>query len=193
MPNISSVCVFCGASAPRRELYDKAMCDLADGLVERDMALVYGGGRVGLMGTVAERVMAGNGRVIGVIPHQLQRRELAFHGLTELHVVDSMHERKRLMYDKSDAFACLPGGFGTLDEVMEILTWKQLGIHDKPVVFVNIDGYYDHMRDLFDRMVDEGLLKGEYVPLYHFVDDVAGLFEYLSTYTPHKTGLMPWA
>lgn len=193
MPNIHNVCVFCGASTPQRELFDKAMVELADGLVERQMGLVYGGGRVGLMGTVANRVMEQGGRVIGVIPHQLQRREVAYHGLTELHVVDSMHERKRLMYDKSDAFACLPGGFGTMDEVMEILTWKQLGIHDKPIVFVNVDGYYEHMRGLFDRMIDEGLLKSEYVPLYHFVDDIPALFEYLEAYTPHKAGIMPWA
>jgi hypothetical protein len=87
----------------------------------------------------------------------------------------------------------MPGGFGTLDEVMEILTWKQLGIHDKPIVFVNIDGYWEPMRAQFDRMIDEGLLKGEYVPLYHFVDDIPGLFAYLESYTPHKSGIMPWA
>ncbi|MNS59522.1 LOG family protein YvdD [compost metagenome] len=97
------------------------------------------------------------------------------------------------MYDRSDAFACLPGGFGTMDEVMEILTWKQLGIHDKPVVFVNVNGYYDHMRSLFERMIEDGLLKPEYVQLYHFVDDVDGLFAYLEGYTPQKEGVMRWA
>jgi uncharacterized protein (TIGR00730 family) len=193
MLNIPSVCVFCGASTPKRGHFQDAMHELADGLVARDWALVYGGGKVGLMGTVSERVMAKGGRVIGVIPHQLQRREVAHLGLTELHVVDTMHERKQIMYEKSGAFACLPGGFGTMDEVMEILTWKQLGIHDKPVVFVNVDGFYDAIRVQFDRMIEEGLLKSEYVPLYHFVDDVESLFAYLEGYTPHKAGIMPWA
>lgn len=193
MSNIHSVCVFCGASTPHKPLYEAAMRELGDGLAEREMALVYGGGRVGLMGAVAEQVLNAGGRVIGVIPHQLERREVAHLGLTELIVVDSMHERKRIMYDRSDAFACLPGGFGTLDEVMEILTWKQLGIHDKPIVFVNIDGYWDHMRQLLERMTEEGLLKPEYVPLYHFIDDMDQLFAYLESYVPLKAGIMPWA
>ena len=193
MSNIHSVCVFCGASTPKKPVYEAAMRQLGDSLVANDMALVYGGGRVGLMGAVAEQVLTQGGRVIGVIPHQLERREVAHLGLTELVVVDSMHERKRIMYDRSDAFACLPGGFGTMDEVMEILTWKQLGIHDKPIVFVNVDGYYEHLRLMLERMTEDGLLKTEYVPLYHFVDDVEGLFAYLQKYTPHKAGIMPWA
>lgn len=193
MSNIHSVCVFCGASTPKKPVYEAAMRQLGDSLVANDMALVYGGGRVGLMGAVAEQVLTQGGRVIGVIPHQLERREVAHLGLTELVVVDSMHERKRIMYDRSDAFACLPGGFGTMDEVMEILTWKQLGIHDKPIVFVNIDGYYEHLRLMLARMTEDGLLKEEYVPLYHFVNDVDELFAYLQTYTPTKAGIMPWA
>jgi uncharacterized protein (TIGR00730 family) len=193
MSNIHSVCVFCGASTPNKPIYEAAMRQLGDSLVANDMALVYGGGRVGLMGAVAEQVIEKGGRVIGVIPHQLQRREVAHLGVTELIVVDSMHERKRIMYDRSDAFACLPGGFGTMDEVMEILTWKQLGIHDKPIVFVNVDGYYEHLRLMLERMTEDGLLKAEYVPLYHFVNDVDELFAYLQAYTPHKAGIMPWA
>jgi uncharacterized protein (TIGR00730 family) len=193
MSNIHSVCVFCGASTPKKPIYEAAMRQLGDSLVANDMALVYGGGRVGLMGAVAEQVLEKGGRVIGVIPHQLERREVAHLGLTELVVVDSMHERKRIMYDRSDAFACLPGGFGTMDEVMEILTWKQLGIHDKPIVFVNVDGYYEHLRLMLERMTEDGLLKAEYVPLYHFVDDVDELFAYLQDYAPHKAGIMPWA
>lgn len=193
MSNIHSVCVFCGASTPKKPIYEAAMRQLGDELVANEMALVYGGGRVGLMGAVAEQVLTQGGRVIGVIPHQLERREVAHLGLTELVVVDSMHERKRIMYDRSDAFACLPGGFGTMDEVMEILTWKQLGIHDKPIVFVNVDGYYEHLRLMLERMTEDGLLKAEYVPLYHFVNDVDELFAYLKAYTPHKAGIMPWA
>lgn len=193
MPQIQSLCVFCGASTPKNPLYEQAMFDLAAGMAKRGIDLVYGGGRVGLMGAVAEGVINGGGKVIGVIPHQLERREVAHLGVAELVVVDTMHERKAIMYDRSDAFACLPGGFGTMDEVMEILTWKQLGIHAKPVVFVNVNGYYDHMRGMFDRMIEDGLLKSDYVPLYHFVDDVEGLFAYLEGYTPHEAGIMRWA
>lgn len=193
MDNYQYLCIFCGASTPKRANYISAMEALTDEMVKRDLGLVYGGGRVGLMGVAAQRVMNGGGRVIGVIPHQLQRREVAFDGVTELHVVDTMHERKAIMYEKSDAFLIFPGGFGTLDEAMEILTWKQLGIHDKPVIFVNIEGYYDGLRVFFERSIEDGLLKSEYVPLYHFVDSVEGVFAYLDSYTPNHPGIMKWA
>jgi hypothetical protein len=193
MEKINTLCVFCGASTPTHTAHADAILNLADRMLQRGIGLVYGGGRVGLMGAVAERVMAGGGRVIGVIPHQLQRREVAFDELTELHVVDSMHERKAIMYERSDAFVIFPGGFGTLDEAMEILTWKQLGIHDKPIIFANIDGYYDHLKGFFERSIADGLLKREYVPLYHFSDSVEAIFAYLETYTPHHADIMRWA
>lgn len=193
MRTLNHICVFCGASTPNVEIYRREIEHLADEMVARDIGLVYGGGSVGLMGAVADRVLLGGGRVIGVIPHQMQARELAHHGLTELLMVDSMHERKRLMYDRSDAFVVFPGGFGTLDEAMEILTWKQLAIHDKPVVFVNINGYFDHLRAWVDRSIQDGLVQSRYIPLFHFVDDVPALFEYLSRYEPHQLGLKPWA
>jgi uncharacterized protein (TIGR00730 family) len=193
MRQLRNLCVFCGASSPSDERYAREMHALGDEMLARKIGLVYGGGRVGLMGVVAEKVLFGGGFVLGVIPHQLQRREVAHLGVSELIVVDSMHERKAIMYDRSDAFIVMPGGFGTLDEAMEILTWKQLGIHDKPIVFVNVAGYYDGLEAFFRRAIVDGLLKAEYAPLYHFVDGVAGLFAYLDGYEPAKTGIMPWA
>jgi uncharacterized protein (TIGR00730 family) len=166
---------------------------LGDEMLARKLGLVYGGGRVGLMGVVAEKVLFGGGEVVGVIPHQLQRREVAHLGVTELLVVGSMHERKAIMYERSDAFVVMPGGFGTLDEAMEILTWKQLGIHDKPVVFVNVGGYYDGLAVFFERAIADGLLKSVYAPLYKFVDSVPALFTYLDGYEPSSSGIAPWA
>jgi uncharacterized protein (TIGR00730 family) len=193
MQKLKNLCVFCGASMPGRELFSEVTQALADEMVKRDIGLVYGGGRVGLMGLIADGVMEQGGRSIGVIPEQLQRRELAHDGLSELHVVATMHERKQLMYDSSDAFVSLPGGFGTLDETMEILTWKQLGLHDKPVVLLNVDGYYDALESFFARATDEGLLKGEYTPLVHFAKDIPGLFAYLDTYDAAITQSKSWA
>jgi uncharacterized protein (TIGR00730 family) len=187
------LCVFCGASDPSRASLTTAIEALADGMLARNWGLVYGGGRVGLMGRVADRVMAGGGRVLGVIPHQLTARELAHQGLTELIEVDSMHARKSIMYDQSDAFVAFPGGFGTLDEVMEILTWKQLGIHNKPIVFANIEGYFDGMRTFFDRATADGLLKAEYLPLFHFADDVPALLAYLEAQPSSGAKAMTWA
>lgn len=193
MPDLKTLCVFCGASSPSDERYKLAMHELADEMLRRGLGLAYGGGRVGLMGVVAERVLFGGGHVLGVIPTQLQRREVAHLGVSELIVVETMHERKAIMYDRSDAFIIMPGGFGTLDEAMEILTWKQLGIHDKPIVFVNVAGYYDGIRTFFQRAVEEGLLKAEYFPLFHFVASVPELFTYLDGYVPHREGIAPWA
>ncbi len=193
MRDLKTLCVFCGASSPTNALYTQAMHALAEEMLRRTIGLVYGGGRVGLMGVVAEQVLFGGGHVLGVIPHQLQRREVAHLGVSELIVVDTMHERKAIMYERADAFIIMPGGFGTLDEAMEILTWKQLGIHDKPIVFVNVAGYYDGIKAFFHRAVEEGLLKAEYFPLFHFVDDVAGLFTYLDGYEPSQKSITPWA
>jgi uncharacterized protein (TIGR00730 family) len=159
MVAISSVCVFCGSSTPR----DPRFADLARALgtlvAERGMGLVYGGGRVGLMGTVADAALAAGGRVTGVIPTGLFSLEVAHTGLTQLHEVGSMHERKRLMYDLSDAFIALPGGLGTLEELAEVTTWSQLGLHAKPVALLDVDGFWDPLVAQLDRMVSVGLLK----------------------------------
>lgn len=193
MTTIRNVCVFCGASQPLEAHYGAAMEAFADTLAQREIGLVYGGGSVGLMGQIADRMLARGGRVLGVIPHQLQRRELAHQSVTELVLVETMHERKAIMYDRSDAFVIFPGGFGTLDEAMEILTWKQLGIHDKPIVFANLHGYFDGLGQLFERAAKDGLLQTKYLPLYHFAPDVAGIFAYLESYAPGYDGIRSWA
>jgi uncharacterized protein (TIGR00730 family) len=154
----SRVGVFCGSQSGGDARYIEAAILTATVLVERGMGVVYGGGRVGLMGVLADTALAAGGEVIGVIPQALSGREIAHDGLTELHVVDSMHERKALMADLSDAFIALPGGYGTMDEFCEILTWAQLRIHNKPVGLLNAFGYYDDLIALFDHMVREGFV-----------------------------------
>ena len=139
------VCVFCGASAGNDPRYAAAASDLGRALAAQSIELVTGGGKVGLMGVVADASLAAGGRVIGIIPRFLEEREVAHRGLTELHVVESLHERKALMHQLSDGFIVLPGGFGTLDELMESVTWAQLGLHGKPIGIVNVAGYFDEL------------------------------------------------
>ena len=139
------VCVFCGASAGNDPRYAAAAADLGRALAARSIELVTGGGKVGLMGVVADATLGAGGRVIGVIPRFLEEREVAHRGLSELHVVESLHERKALMHELSDGFIVLPGGFGTLDELMETVTWAQLGLHSKPIGIVNVAGYFDDL------------------------------------------------
>jgi uncharacterized protein (TIGR00730 family) len=153
------ICVYCGSSDGLRPEYRTAAAELGAAMARAGIGLVYGGARVGLMGAVADAVLAGGGRVVGWIPHQLAKREVAHTGLTELHVVDSMHERKHGMAARADAFLALPGGYGTLDELCEILGWAQLGLHAKPVVLLNQNGYYDPLLAMLDRAVAEGFLK----------------------------------
>jgi uncharacterized protein (TIGR00730 family) len=154
-----SVCVYCGSSMGRLGLYAAAARDVAKALVDRDMRLVYGGASVGIMGTVADEVLRLGGQAIGVIPESLARREVAHRSLTELHVTQTMHERKMLMATLSDAFIALPGGIGTLEEIFEIWTWAQLGIHDKPCGLLNVNGYFDPLISFLDRAVTEQFVK----------------------------------
>lgn len=150
---MKNVCVFCGSRVGRGEVFAQSASEIGRKLAQRDIGVVYGGGHVGLMGVLADAALAAGGRVIGVIPQALADREVAHHGLTELHVVKSMHERKALMADLSDAFIALPGGYGTLDELCEIITWAQLGIHNRPIGLLNVDGYYDQLLALFEGAV----------------------------------------
>lgn len=150
--------MFCGAHAGNASHYAEIAADAARSAVERGLGIVYGGGRVGLMGVIADAALAAGGEVIGVIPEALATKEVAHGGVTQLHVVSTMHERKALMADLSDAFIALPGGFGTMDEFCEILTWAQLRIHSKPVGLLNVNGYYDELLALFDKMVREGFV-----------------------------------
>lgn len=141
-------------------------------LADADCGLVYGGGRVGLMGLIADSTLDNGGEVVGIIPHHIESREIEHTELTELHVVDSMHERKQMMVDRSDAFVVLAGGIGTLDETCEIITWRQLAIHDKPIVICNINGYWDSFVSMIDNIIDQGFMREEDRRIFQVVDNV---------------------
>jgi uncharacterized protein (TIGR00730 family) len=175
MQNIRRLCVYCGSTGAVDERYREAARELGAGLATAGIGLVYGGGRVGLMGLLADAVLAAGGEVTGIIPSRLRDAELAHHGVTELVVVDSMHERKRLMAEKADAFAILPGGVGTLDEMFEILSWRQLELHNKPIFLVDIGGYWRPLRVLLDHIVAHGFARPETRGLLRVVPTVAAL------------------
>ena len=153
------LCVFCGSRGGEDPRFAQAAIELGTRLAQRGIGLVYGGGRVGLMGLLADAARAAGGEVIGVIPQALADREVAHSGLSELRVVDSMHERKALMAELSDGFIALPGGFGTLEELCEVITWSQLGIHRKPCGILNVAGYFDHLIGMFDYAVAQGFIS----------------------------------
>ena len=155
---MSRICVFCGSHEGNDPSYAQIARKAAEAIVAAGYGVVYGGGGIGLMRIVADAALEAGGEVIGVIPHALARTEQAHQGLTKLHVVETMHERKALMEDLSDAFVALPGGYGTMDEFCEVLTWRQLRIHDKPIGLLNYRGYYDALLALFDSMVREGFI-----------------------------------
>ena len=158
---MKAVCVYCGSNAGNKPAYAERAAALGTRLAQERLALVYGGGNVGLMGIVADAALAAGGEVIGVIPEQLVGWEVAHRGLTRLEVVANMHERKARMFDLSDAFVALPGGFGTLDEMFEMLTWRQLGLGDKPCAFLDVDGFFAPLVAMMDRMVDERFLHAD--------------------------------
>ncbi|MBL8896521.1 MAG: TIGR00730 family Rossman fold protein [Planctomycetes bacterium] len=176
-----AVCVFCGSSAGAQPVYRSTAIELGRELVARDLTLVYGGGNVGLMGIVADAVLEAGGRAIGVIPRALLEREVGHRGLTELHVVRSMHERKALMAEKADAFLALPGGFGTFEELCEVITWAQLGIHAKPCGVLNVAGYYDPLLALFERAVDERFVRAEHREIVRVAAAPAAILDELAT------------
>lgn len=184
MKNISTVCVYLGSSGRCDETYKKAAHDFGQLMAKAGLTLVYGGGRVGLMGILAESVMQAGGKVIGIIPQHISRRELSHDGLTELHVVDSMHTRKQMMVDKSDAFVVLPGGIGTLDELCEIMTWRQLGMHDKPIVIANIGGYWTPFMAMIDAVIAGKFMREEDRGLITSVSDIADVIKALTQATP---------
>jgi uncharacterized protein (TIGR00730 family) len=177
-----ALCVFCGASFGRRPAYRLAAQRLGELLALRGITLVYGGGNVGLMGALADACLAGAGRVIGVMPRALAEKEIAHNGLTEMHVVGSMHERKALMADMADAFLILPGGFGTWDEFCEALTWSQLGLQKKACAFLNVEGYYDALLALAERAADDGFIRDEHRELLLVDSDVEKLLNRLESY-----------
>jgi uncharacterized protein (TIGR00730 family) len=176
------LCVFCGSRSGTRPIYQQAAQTVGRLLCRRGIELVYGGGRVGLMGTVADACLNAGGRVIGVIPRALADQEIAHTGLTDLRIVSSMHERKALMADLSDAFMALPGGFGTWEEFFEVLTWSQLGIQRKACGVLNVDGYYAPLLDMADRAVSEGFVREGQRDLLLSDADPERLLDRLSSY-----------
>jgi uncharacterized protein (TIGR00730 family) len=178
------VCVFAGSSAGARIEYGAAAVSLGRALAARGMGLVYGGARVGLMGILADAALQAAGEAIGVIPHALVAREVAHAGLTTLHVVETMHERKALMVDLADAFVALPGGWGTLDELFEILTWAQLGLHRKPCGLLNVQGYFDPLLAFVDHSIEEGFVRRESRRLLVVAGDPEALLDLLAAQTP---------
>ena len=171
------ICVFCGSRVGNKPIYQEVAQEVGKLIAKKGLGLVYGAGNIGLMGAVANAALAEGGEVIGVIPKVLVTKEIAHGGLSQLHVVDSMEERKALMAKLSDAFITLPGGYGTLDELFEMLTWSQLGIHNKPSGLLNIDGFYDHLLAMLNYQVENGFLASKYLQLLLVENNLNNLME----------------
>jgi uncharacterized protein (TIGR00730 family) len=187
---IRSVCVFCGSSHGLAPEYAQIAKEMGEAIAKRGWTLIYGGGNVGLMGVVADAALAVGGKVIGVIPEALLARELGHHGVTELRVVNTMHERKALMVELADGFVALPGGIGTFEEFFEVLTWVQLGIHQKPCGMINTRGYYQPVIDLLANAVKEGFLRAEHQQMVLTSEEPG---ELLAKMTAHKPAqLQKW-
>lgn len=181
---MKSICIYCGSAAGVSPAYAQAARELAQGMVANDVGLVYGGGNIGLMGVIASEVMRLGGRATGVIPQALLDKEIGHVGLTHLHIVKDMHERKALMAQLSDGFIAMPGGVGTLEELFEVFTWFQLGLHDKPIGLLNVDGFYDGLLTFIQHQVREGFLKTNQAAfLMHEAEAPALLARFLA-YTP---------
>ena len=181
---MKAVCVFCGSGVGARPEYAQAARDLGRLLAARSLRTVYGAGNIGLMGLLADAALEAGGDVVGVIPQALVARELAHNGVSELRIVDSMHQRKALMADLADAFVALPGGFGTLEELCEVLTWLQLGIHSKPCGLLNVAGYFDPLLAMLDRAVEERFLRPQHRSLLQVATDPVELLDRLETTRP---------
>lgn len=181
---LKSLCVYCGSSVGRDTVYADAARSLARVMVERGIRLVFGGGSVGIMGAVADEVLRLGGEAVGVIPQALMRKELAHAGLTEMHVTPSMHARKTLMAELSDAFVALPGGIGTFEELFEVWTWGQLGFHDKPCAILNVGGYYDRLVEFLDHASAEEFVRPVHRGMLIVESDPELLLERFSAYQP---------
>lgn len=181
---IARICVFCGSSTGSNPVYTSAARDLGQHLVSRGVGLVYGGGSVGLMGVLADSMLQSGGSVTGVIPHALWQREVGHRGLTEVHIVDTMHERKQMMAELADGFVALPGGLGTFEEIFEIWTWAQLGLHSKPLGFLNVSGFYTPLLEFLDGAVGEGFVRPQFRDLAIVESDPLRMLERFEAYVP---------
>lgn len=186
------ICVFCGSSPGTRDEYSEAAIALGAEMVRREIGLVYGGGKRGLMRRIAQTVHESGGEVIGVIPKALAKKELAFDELCDLRVVGSMHERKAQMAELSDGFIAMPGGFDTFEELLETITWSQLGIHDKPVGLLNVEGYFDPLVSMFEHAVSEGFIKKEHQTLVQVDRDPGSLIDCLESWTAPPSDKVRW-
>jgi len=184
---MKSLCVYCGASPGHSPAYTIAAKQLAVTLVNQDIALVYGGGNVGLMGVIADEVLALGGKVTGVIPQALVDKEVGHTGLTQLHIVDTMHQRKALMAELSDGFIAMPGGIGTLEELFEVMTWAQLGFHQKPIGLLNVSGFYDGLLHFLDHTRKQGFLRASHLDILLSSPEPNDLLQQLKTYVPVTT------
>jgi len=184
MSSRRNICVFCGSNAGRDPTFMTAARDLGALIARRDLTLIYGGGNVGLMGAVADGALAGGAKVVGIIPHALERKEVAHCGLTELVVCDTMHDRKRMMTERSDAFIAMPGGYGTMEEFFEVITWAQLGIHRNPCGLLNVAGFYDGLIRFLDHAEGEALLKPEHRRMILVESDAGRLLDAMQSYQP---------
>lgn len=187
---IKRICVFCGSSSGKQEVYAEQARALGQTMAANGIGLVYGAGGIGLMGTVADSIIEANGEVIGIIPFALATKERA-HPKADMRVVNTMHERKAMMADLSDAFIAMPGGFGTFEELLEIITWGQLGIHQKPIGLLNTAGYYDPLLAMIDRAIEEGFILPRYRNLIVVASNAEALLEKLFSYQPLE-GIVKW-
>jgi len=176
-----TICVFCGSSPGANSIYQDSAKNLGLELAKNSIDLIYGGGNMGLMGTVSQAVLSSGGKAIGVIPKTIADK-VDHHEISELHIVNNMHERKQKMFDLSDAFIALPGGFGTLEEILEIITWAQLGFHQKPIGLMNIDGFFNSLFDFFNLSVTQKFIKSEHVDMIKSESTPSMLLEALKTY-----------
>jgi uncharacterized protein (TIGR00730 family) len=187
MSKVSALCVYCGSASAVDPEHLSAARETGRQAAERGIEIVFGGGHVGMMGALADGALAAGGRVTGIIPEILMAREVAHAGVSEMIVVDSMHTRKRIMFERSDAFCALPGGMGTLDETFEILTWKQLGLHDKPIVLANLGGYWDTLLTMLEFQTAAGYIRPEQMGLFRVVQQIESIFDALKAAPAPKT------
>lgn len=181
---MQSLCVYCGASSGTNPLYAEGARELAKEMVEANISLVYGGGNVGLMGIIANEVLRLGGEVTGVIPQALMDNEVGHHGLTHLHVVKDMHERKAMMAELSNGFIAMPGGIGTLEELFEVLTWSQLGFHNKPIGLLNVNGFFDGLIKFLQHLVKQGFLQQQHAALMMYEDNAQQLLQRFRSFSP---------